>query len=168
MPGKVLNLGRADVAAVIDERYAQEPDGWRKRRLLAVKLAAKGEYTSAEVAELCGVARTWLFEWLKVVRERGLEALLERQKPGPKEGSVRGVKPEVMKALKEKLVAHEFASAEQARRWLIKEHGIDRPYATVWSWLKKLQGGAEGAAAQSLQERSGRGRSVQKQRGRKA
>ena len=52
MPGKVLNLGRADVAAVIDERYAKEPDGWRKRRLLAVKLAAKGEYTSAEVAEL--------------------------------------------------------------------------------------------------------------------
>ena len=41
------------------------------------------------------MARTWLFEWLKVVRERGLEALLERQKPGPKEGSVRGVKPEV-------------------------------------------------------------------------
>ena len=58
MPGKVLNLGRADVAAVIDKRYAKEPDGWRKRRLLAVKLAAKGEYTSAEVAELCGVART--------------------------------------------------------------------------------------------------------------
>ena len=140
MPGKVLNLGRADVAAVIDERYAQEPDGWRKRRLLAVKLAAKGEYTSAEVAELCGVARTWLFEWLKVVRDRGLEALLEREKPGPKEGSVRGVKPEVMKALEEELVAHEFASAEQARRWLIKEHGIDRPYATVWNWLKKLQG----------------------------
>jgi hypothetical protein len=86
MPGPTLKLGRPDAAAVIDERYAQEPDGWRKRRLLAVKLAAKGEYTSAEVAELCGVTRTYLFEWLK------------------------------------------------------KEHGLERPYKTVWNWLKKANG----------------------------
>lgn len=140
MAGNTLKLGRPDAAAVIDERYAREPDGWRKRRLLAVKLAAKGDYTSAEVAELCGVARTHLFEWLKIVRERGLEALLEREKPGPKEGSVRGVQPKVMEALREKLVAHEFASAEAARRWLNKEHGIQKPYKTVWNWLKKLNG----------------------------
>jgi len=43
MPGTKLQLGSPEVAAVIDARYAQEPDGWRKRRLLAVKLAAKGE-----------------------------------------------------------------------------------------------------------------------------
>ena len=53
MSGSTLKLGSPAVAAVIDERHAAEPDGWRKRRLLAVKLAAKGEYTSAEVAELC-------------------------------------------------------------------------------------------------------------------
>lgn len=140
MKGNTLKLGRPDVAAQIDERYAKEPDGWRKRRLLAVKLAAKGDYTSAEVAELCGVARTYLFEWLKIVREGGLEALLVREKPGPREGSVRGVQPEVMEALRQKLVAHEFASAEAARRWLKKEHGIQKPYKTVWNWLKKLHG----------------------------
>lgn len=86
MPGRTLQLGRPEVAAIIDERYAKEPDGWRKRRLLAVKLVARGECTSAEVADLCGVARTYLFEWLKLVREGGLEALLARGKPGPKEG----------------------------------------------------------------------------------
>ena len=140
MGGNTLKLGRPDAAAEIDERYAKEPDGWRKRRLLAVKLAAKGEYTSAEVAELCGVARTYLFEWLKIVREGGLEALLLRGKRGPREGSVRGVKPEVMEALRQKLLAHEFASAEAARRWLKKEHGLQKPYKTVWNWLKKLHG----------------------------
>jgi transposase len=140
MPGKTLQLGCPEVAAKIDERYAQEPDGWRKRRLLAVKLAAKGAYTSREVAELCGIARTHLFVWLKLVRDRGLEALLERDKPGPKEGTRRGVKPEIMSALAERLRAHEFASAEQARRWLKKEHGLERPYSTVWGWLKKLHG----------------------------
>lgn len=140
MPGHTLKLGRPDAASVIDERYAREPDGWRKRRLLAVKLAAKGEYTSAEVAELCGVARTYLFEWLSIVRKRGLEALLERGKPGPKEGTVRGVEPQVMEALRQQLEKHSFASAEAARRWLKKEHGIERPYKTVWNWLKKANG----------------------------
>lgn len=140
MAGNTLKLGRPDAAEQIDERYAREPDGWRKRRLLAVKLAAKGEYTSAEVAELCGVARTYLFEWLKIVRQKGLDALLEREKPGPREGSVRGVHAKVMEALRQKLAAHQFASAETARRWLKKEHGIQKPYKTVWNWLKKLNG----------------------------
>lgn len=140
MTGNRLKLGRPDAAAEIDERYAREPDGWRKRRLLAVKLAAKGEYSSAEVAELCGVARTYLFEWLKIVREDGLEALLLREKPGPREGTVRGVPAKVMEALREKLAAHEFASAEAARRWLKKEHGVEKPYKTVWNWLKKMNG----------------------------
>ena len=140
MPGTTLKLGSPKVAAEIDERYAKEPDGWRKRRLLAVKLAAKGEYTSAEVAELCGVARSHLFVWLRRVREDGLEALLERGKPGPSEGTRRGVAPEVMEALGARLAGHQFASAEQARRWLKKEHGIERCYGTVWSWLKKAKG----------------------------
>jgi len=140
MPGKTLKLGRPDAAAIIDERYAREPDGWGKRRLLAVKLAAKGGYTSGEVAELCGVARPYLFKWLRVVRQRGLEALLERGRPGPKPGAVRGVQPRVMQALREKLLTHGFASAQAARRWLKKEHGLHKPYKTVWNWLKKLNG----------------------------
>ena len=140
MPGRTLKLGSPKVAAVIDERYAQEPDGWRKRRLLAVKLAAKGEYPSAEVAELCGIARSHLFVWLQRVRAEGLEALLTRAKPGPQEGTRRGVQPAVIEALSARLAAHQFASAEQARRWLKKEHGVERPYGTVWNWLKKAKG----------------------------
>src|SRR5215210_7107726 len=137
MSERILRLGRPEVAAIIDERYASEPDGWRRRRLLAVKLAAKGEYTSAEVAELCGLSRSRLFVWLGCVREEGLEALLQRQKPGPKEGTFRGVKPEVIAALAERLGANQFASAEAARRWLKEEHAVERPYGSVWQWLKK-------------------------------
>jgi transposase len=140
MAKEALQLGVAKVAAMIDERYEREPDGWRKRRLLAVKMAAKGEYTSSEVAEMCGVSRPYLFEWLKVVRTEGLEALLTREKPGPKEEIGRGITAEVWAALCGKLERHEFASAEQARRWLAKEHGVDKPYKTVWNWLKKLGG----------------------------
>ena len=51
MSGRKLILRCSEVAVVIDELHAKEPDGWRKNRLLAVKLAAKGKFTSAEIAE---------------------------------------------------------------------------------------------------------------------
>lgn len=137
MAGVKLKLGMPEVAARIDERHAREPEGWRKTRLLAVKLAARGESTSAQIAAVCGIARGHVFVWLKVVRERGLDALLERGVPGPKAGVCRGVKPQVMAALQAKLEASEFTTAEQARRWLKKHHKVDRPYLSVWRWLKK-------------------------------
>lgn len=140
MAGVKLKLGVPEVAARIDEMHARERDGWRKTRLLAIKLAARGESTSAQIAELCGIARGHLFVWLKIVRERGLEALLERGKPGPQEGVCRGVDAAVITALRAKMEAHEFTTAEQARRWLKKHHQVDRPYISVWRWLKKSGG----------------------------
>ena len=140
MAGIKLKLGMPEVAGRIDKMHAREPDGWRKTRLLAVKLVARGEFTSAEIAELCGIARGHLFVWLRGVRERGLNALLQRGKPGPQEGMYRGVEAKVMEDLRAKLEANEFASAEQARRWLKKEHQVDRPYISVWRWLKKFGG----------------------------
>jgi transposase len=126
-----------DVAAIIDEKHAAEKDGWRKNRLLAIKLAARGEHTSAEIADLCGIARGHLFRWLAAVRAGGLEALLKRDKPGPKEGSPRGVDAAVLDELKAKLDAGEFITGVQAQRWFEEKHGITRPYKTVWRWLKK-------------------------------
>lgn len=168
MPGRKLQLKKPEVAACIDEWHAREPDGWRKTRLLAVKLAARGESTSAQIADLCGIARGHLFVWLSIVRERGIEALLERGQPGPQEGTCRGVAPQVIAQLKAKLQAHEFANAQQARRWLKKEHGIDRPYASVWNWLKKIRRSAEGAASQSLRKKAGSAGAVQNRAVRKA
>jgi transposase len=140
MAGIKLRLGLPAVAAVIDGQHREEPDGWRKRRLLAVKLAAHGEHTSAEIADICGIARGHLFVWLKIVREKGLDALLERGKPGPREGVCRGVAPEVLASLKARLEEGEFPSAQAARRWLKEEHGVERPYLSVWRWLKKSGG----------------------------
>src|SRR5829696_4783990 len=162
MAGIKLKLGMPEVAARIDALHAREPDGWRKTRLLAVKLAARGEWTSAQIAEVCGIARGHLFVWLKIVRERGLDALLERGKPGPKEGVCRGVKPKVIAALQAKLAANEFTTAEQARRWLKKHHKVDRPYISVWRWLKKFAGVLRVPRPLSLQKEAGSGAGVQR------
>jgi transposase len=140
MPRPNLKLGLPDVAAIIDKRHTKESDPWRKNRLLAVKLAARGEHTAAAIADLCGIARGHLFTWIKIVREQGLEALLERGKRGPKEGTCRGLEPNVAAELKVKLAAGEFVTAVQAQRWLAEKHGVKRGYQTVWQWLKKAGG----------------------------
>lgn len=136
-----IQLGRPDVAAIIDKAHAREKVGWRRTRLLAVKLAARGGYSAAEIAELCGISRSNLFNWLKAARQGGLEALLRRGKPGPRpEAPPRGVPAGVFRSLGGKLEAGELTSSRQVQRWLEREHGISRPYNTVWKWLKKAGG----------------------------
>jgi len=137
---KKLKLGLPDVAADVDSLHANERDGWKKNRLLAVKLAAKGRHTAAEVADLCGVSRGRVFEWLKLVRTGGLGALLVRGRPGPKPGATGGPGAQIAGELRAKLDAGEFATAVEARRWLKTQHGQEHSYWKVWSWLKKLKG----------------------------
>ena len=140
MRGRKLQLGLPEVAAVIEERHAKERDARNKNRLLAIKLAARGEHTSAEIADFCGIARGHLFRWMKTVREKGLEGLLKRGKPGPREGTCRGLSPSVEAELAAKLAAGDFVSAVAAMRWLKEAHGLERPYQSVWRWLKKAGG----------------------------
>lgn len=72
MRGRKVNLGCPGVAAIIDKRHASEKPGWLKDRMLSIKLAAKGEYTSQEIGEYCGLSRSKVFELLKAVRSHGL------------------------------------------------------------------------------------------------
>ena len=99
MPGRKFKLGLPEVAAVIDARHSAERDPWKKNRLLLMKLASRGEHTAAEISELCGIARGHFFRLVAMVRKDGLDALLERDKPGPKEGSCRGMDDAVREEL---------------------------------------------------------------------
>jgi transposase-like protein len=160
MRGRKLKLGLPEVAAVIEARHTKERDARNKNRLLAVKLAARGEHTSAEIADLCGIARGHLFRWLKTVRKEGLDGLLKREKPGPAEGSCRGLSPSVASELAAKLAAGDFVSAVAAMRWLKEAHGLDRPYQRRLAMAKKSGRSAVGAAPQSLQKGSRGSRAV--------
>ncbi|MFZ4778748.1 MAG: IS630 family transposase [Terrimicrobiaceae bacterium] len=135
-----MKLRLPKVAAVIDEEHRREKDGKSKNRLLAVKLAARGEHSAAEIADMCGIARGHFFHWMKRVRKGGLEALRERGKPGPKEGTCRGLELKVGQELRAKLQAGDFVTAVEAQRWLKSEHGLEKSYHTVWRWLKKAGG----------------------------
>lgn len=105
-----------------------------------MKLAVRGEHTAAQVAEFCGIARGHLFRWIKTVRERGLEALMERGRVGTRPGTRRGLDPAVDAELNTKLEAGDFVTAMQAKRWLKDELGMEVTCRKVWQWLKKAGG----------------------------
>ena len=140
MPGPRLKLEMPEVASIIEELHLKERDGWKKNRLLLVKLAARGEHTSKQIADLCGMTQGNFFRLWKILHDRGLEGLLERQKPGPKPGTLRGLEAGVSEQLTTKLAAGEFITAVQAQTWLKEMHQVEESYLKVWRWLKKAGG----------------------------
>jgi transposase len=137
-----IQLRRPDLAGDIALRYRKAKAGWEKTRLLCVKLAAQGQHHAGAIAELCGCSLKRVFDWLRLTREGGLEALLKRDKPGPREGEWRLLKdkPQLKKQIKQGLSEGRWKSAPQLSRWLKAEHGLELKDNTAWSWLKKLGG----------------------------
>ena len=118
MARRPIQLGRPELAAEIAERYRKAKTGWQKTRLLCAKLASQGQHQSAEIAALCGCGTSRVFDWLKMLREGGVEGLLQRDKPGPRAGDFKLLKgkPRVKQQLQEGL----------ALSWLKKIGGVLR------------------------------------------
>ena len=141
MAGRKLHLNNPELASKIDDLHRNEPPGFRKDRLLALKLAAKGEYTAQQIGEFCSVSRKQIFAWLKTLREHGLEAMLTNGKRGRPTGWQKtAVSPEVSKEFERKLEANDFVTLVEAQRWFAQEHQIELPYKRIWYWAKKLGG----------------------------
>lgn len=140
MARKTLKLCCSEVAANIDKLHKVEKTGWRKDRLLAIKLASKGENTSQEIADLCGLSRAKIFELVRDVRNGGLEAIWDKNSGGRPEGWRKEVSEQVMKEFETKLESNDFVTLQDARRWLKNTHNIDASYNRVWYWAKKLNG----------------------------
>jgi transposase len=69
-----------------------------------------------------------------------LEAIWEKDRAGRPEGDRKGVPEEVSAEFERKLAGHEFTTLQDARRWLLAEHGLEVTYQRVWYWAKKLGG----------------------------
>ena len=140
MRTRQIKLGRPKLSAQLEKRYRQEKDSRSKTRLLCVKLAAQGEHSAERIAQICGCSRASVFEWIRQFRKGGFESLLARDRPGPPRGEMRGLPAAVRGPLQQGVQSGRWATAEAARQWLRREHGIEKPYVTVWQWLKKAGG----------------------------
>ena len=72
---KRFHLNQPDRAKAVAEALATCEDAGDQQRLLAMRLAASGQLTAAQIAEQLGVSRRQFFNWVSALKEGGVEAL---------------------------------------------------------------------------------------------
>jgi transposase len=133
-----VSLDRPKEALKI-EAALEEPveKRWRLQRLQAMRMAAQGQWTLRQIADAVGAGRSSVAGWLKIVREQGVDALLQRKEGQGAPGRVKGkVQAAIMAGLRE----GRWRRARDLQRWLEKEHGIQMGLGGVYYYLGKVGG----------------------------
>ncbi len=88
MARKRSRLDFNNEAPGIGKRHRAEKTGWKKERLLALKLLLEGELDIAAVARLVGRHRNSINDWIKLFLNGGIEALLKRGEGSGRKGKM--------------------------------------------------------------------------------
>ena len=119
-------------------RVKTETVGWKRERLLAVKLGLEGEHNLEEIAHNLGRARSAIQRWFDAYRKGGIEGLLTRR--SGLVGRESKISDEVGKQIAKKLESGEWRTAKEAERWLKNEHGIELAKGSIYWVLGKFEG----------------------------
>ena len=137
MARKRQPLDEKGEATLVLTKLKDEPAGWARERLMAVKLGLEGELDLEAIAKQVGRARASIQTWFKAYREGGVALLLSKGKGnGPKPW----VSGKVAAQMSEKLAEGQWRTGEEARRWLEKEHGIVLAPNSIYKVLGKFGG----------------------------
>ncbi len=134
---KRFHLKRPELAAAVSAALAEVKDVQSHRRLLAMRLAASGEFTAAQIAEQIGVSRRQFFHWVNALKQGGVEQLLEREHGGGAPARVQG---KVLEELQAGLRAGRWKRAKEIQQWLEQSHNTRLSEKGVYYWLGKLGG----------------------------
>lgn len=117
---------------LLQNRLQKEKRAPAKQRLHMLVLFKSGQAnTRKAAADHLALHRNTIAQWIARYQNDGLEALLEDQKRGPKEGQ-RTLNEPALEALKARLDTPEgFGSYGEIETWLEDEFGIELPYKTV-------------------------------------
>lgn len=116
------------------ERLQQESPGWKRERLLALKLGLEGEASLEDIAAAVGHARSTIQAWFELYREKGLERVLrlERGKGPPSQ-----LTASAAAALHAGLAVGQWRTAAQVQAFLERDHGVTVSLPTVYAYLGK-------------------------------
>lgn len=116
----------------------KEPAGWKRERLLAVKLGLEGNLSLDEIGKHVGRVRSAIQRWFDAYREGGVEGLLTRKKAtGGREGQIT---EQIEEQIREKLRLGEWRTGKEAEKWLKDEHGIVLAPNSIYWVLGKCGG----------------------------
>jgi transposase len=117
----------------IDERRRQAQDRRIYQRLSAVLWIDAGR-TREEVAELSGVSTRQVGQWLRIFRNKGLDALCTlhyRGDPGR-------LRPAQVGRLKQEIARGAFHNADQVRTWIEEQFGVTYSASGVKDLLHRI------------------------------
>lgn len=121
-------------AELVLARLEEEPAGWRRERLQAVRLGLKGEQDLQEIARAVGRARSVIQEWFNLYRTGGLASLLQvRRGRGPKSRLTEAQAAFLRAGLRE----GRWRTAAQAQQALAKK-GLRVTLTSIYRYLGKL------------------------------
>jgi transposase len=117
----------------IERRRKETLDRRVYQRLTAV-LAVAGGNTREAVAELLGVSLTQLGQWLRVYRNKGLDALCQLHY----KGDPGKLTPHQVEQLKDKVASGCFRNSDQIRHWIEETFQIPYSSSGVKDLLKRI------------------------------
>lgn len=134
---KRFHLRRPDLAAAVTAALVECKDVRSHQRLLALRMAASGQFTAAQIAEQNGVSRRQFFHWVNALKAGGVARLLERDHGGGQPAQVRGG---ALKELQAGLKTGRWKRAKEIQQWLQQRHKTQLTVQGVYYWLGKLGG----------------------------
>src|SRR5260370_31670016 len=117
----------------IERRRKETNDRRIYQRLTAVLAVAAGK-TREEVAALLGVSLSQLGEWLRVYRNKGLDALCENHY----KGDPGNLTPHQVDQLKTQISTGCFRNSDQIRHWIEATFGVKYSATGVKDLLKRI------------------------------
>lgn len=117
------------------QHFRKEKPGWRKQRLLSIKLGLEAKLTNKEIAAIVGCHPDTINNWLNQFREGGIKLLLTKDKG---KGPAPALTQEQMQQFKTELEKNHWRTGSQAYAWLQKSFDVTFHPNNVYKYLKKL------------------------------
>ena len=134
---KRFHLHRPDLAQAVAAALAGCEDVKAQQRLLAMRLAASGQFTAAQIAEQLAISRRQFFHWVNALKAGGVAGLLEREHGGGAPPQLHG---RVLTEMQAGLQAGRWKRAKEIQQWLAQQHKKKLGLTGVYYWLGKLGG----------------------------
>ena len=134
---KHFHLKRPDLASAIAEALAACQNVKDHVRLLAMRMAASGEFTAAQIAAQVGCSRRQFFNWVSALKAGGVVGLLHREHKGGPKPQITG---QVLEEFQAGLQTGRWKRAKEIQHWLEQEQQVKLKLSGVYYWLGKLGG----------------------------
>lgn len=134
---KRFHLNRPDLAQAVAAALPGCKDVKAQQRLLAMRLAATGQFSAAQIAEQIGISRRQFFNWVSALKAGGVAQLVARQHGGGRRPQVHG---QALEELRAGLRQGRWKRAKEIQHWLRQEHRCPLSLKGVYYWLGKLGG----------------------------